>query len=98
MQDSWHHHDTCLVVSYLECVAVQLADVVCKFLDILSDTLVSVGEATKSRCCIVCTIAAILLVQVVGQSALESNLNLFLHVLETTVHHCRRDGNPSKGS
>lgn len=84
--------------SHLKGVAIQLTDVVCKLFNILGDTLVSVGETTKGGGSIVGTVAAVLLVQMVGQSALERNLNPFLHVLETTVHHCRRDGDTSKGS
>ena len=83
---------------HLECVAVQLADVVRKLLNIFGDALISVGEAAKSRGSIVSTVTAVLLVQVVGQSTLECNLNPFLHVLETTVHCCRGNGNTSKGS
>lgn len=92
------HHYALRAQVHLERVAVQLTDVVGELLNIFSNTLVSVGEAAKGRGSIVGTVAAVLLVQMVGQSALESNLNPFLHVLETAVHHCSGNGNASKCS
>ena len=83
---------------HLERVAVQLTDVVRELLHIFSDALVCVGKAAKGGGSIVGTVAAVLLVQMVGQSALESNLDPFLHVLQTAVHHCSGDRNASKGS
>lgn len=36
--------------------------------------------------------------QMVSEPALECYLNLLLHVLETTVYYCCRNGNASKSS
>ena len=86
------------VSACLEGVAIQLTDVICELLHILCDTLICIGQTSQSGCSVVGTVAAILLVQMVGQAALESYLNPLLHVFEAAVHCCCRDGNTGKDS
>ena len=79
-----------MISAYLEGVAVQLTDVVRKLLD------VCVGEASQGRCSIVGAVAAVLLMQMMRQSALEGYLDSFLHVLQAAVDHRCRDCHTSE--
>ena len=85
-----------MISAYLEGVAVQLTDVVRKLLDVFCDALVCVGEASQGRCSIVGAVAAVLLMQMMRQSALEGYLDSFLHVLQAAVDHCCRDCHTSE--
>ena len=84
------------IAACLEGVAVQLTDVVRKLLHILCDALICIGQASQSRCSVVGAVAAVLLVQMVRQPALESYLDPLLHVLQAAVDCCCRNGHTSK--
>lgn len=82
------------VLAHLEGVAVQFSDAERELLDVLSDALVGMREATKSGGSIVGSIAAVLAVQHVCQADHEGNLDPFLHVLQACIHTGSRDGDP----
>ena len=55
-------------------------------------------EATQGTSSVVGPIAAVLAVQHVRQADHERDLDALLHVLQASIHSCRRKGNPHENA